>query len=142
MGASARFTVALHVLTLLAARRREALTSEFIAGSVNTNPVVIRRVLGLLREAGLAASQPGAHGGWKLRRDPARITLLDVRRAVEEPPPFAMHARAPNPACPVGRNIQKALGRIYGEAEKAMELQLARTTIESLERRVRKRGVR
>jgi DNA-binding IscR family transcriptional regulator len=61
-----RFTVAIHVLCLLAAQHPQPLTSEFIAGSVNTNPVVIRRLLGSLRRAGLVKSQPGVSGGWEL----------------------------------------------------------------------------
>lgn len=63
MGASTRFTIALHILTLLASNRAQPLTSEYIARSVNTNPVVIRRLLGLLRKRGLVSSQPGNRGG-------------------------------------------------------------------------------
>jgi len=59
-----RFTVAIHVLCLLAALHPKPVTSEFIAGSVNTNPVVIRRILAALRRAGLVKSQPGVSGGW------------------------------------------------------------------------------
>jgi DNA-binding IscR family transcriptional regulator len=116
MNVSTRFTVALHILTLLASSPEEALTSEHIAGSVNTNPVVIRRLLGLLRRACLVSSQGGAGGGWELSVDPDSITLADVRRAVKEGSPFTFHSQPPNPACPVGRNIQAALGGVYDEA--------------------------
>ena len=59
MNLSTRFTVALHILTLLASSREEPLASEYIAGSVNTNPVVVRRLLGRLRQKGFVSSQPG-----------------------------------------------------------------------------------
>lgn len=139
MNVSTRFTIALHILTLLASNRGEALTSEYIAGSVNTNPVVIRRLLGVLRQSGLVSSQPGNGGGWQLTRDPGQVTLLDVRRAVHEASPFAMHNQPPNPACPVGRGIQAALTGVYGEAERALEDELAQTTIQKLLRSVQAR---
>jgi Rrf2 family protein len=139
MNVSTRFTIASHILTLLASARNEALTSEFIAGSVNTNPVVVRRLLGLLRRSGMVSSRPGNGGGWQLLKSPDNITLLDVRRAVNEGSPFAMHGNTPNIDCPVGRNIQAALGGVYDEAEKAMEARLAQTTIQHLLRSVRAR---
>ncbi len=136
MGTSTRFTIALHILTLLASNRAQPLTSEYIARSVNTNPVVIRRLLGLLRKRGFVSSQPGNRGGWHLTEDPDAITLADVRRAVNEGSPFAMHSQPPNPACPVGRNIQAALTGVYAEAERTMEAHLARTTVGTLLRSV------
>jgi len=139
MNVSTRFTIALHILTLLASSRGEALTSEYIAGSVNTNPVVVRRLLGLLRKRGIVSSQPGTGGGWQLTRDPESITLLDVRCAVNEGSPFAMHSQPPNPACPVGRNIQASLAGVYRQAEQAMEAELARTTVGKLLRSVESR---
>jgi len=139
MNVSTRFTIALHILTLLASKREEPLTSEYIAGSVNTNPVVIRRLLGLLRERGLVSSQPGNGGGWQLTVEADSITLLNVREAVHEGSPFTMHSQAPNPACPVGRNIQAALGQVYKRAERAMDAELARTTVQSLLRSVQAR---
>jgi Rrf2 family protein len=137
---STRFTIALHILTLLATSRDRPLTSEYIAGSVNTNPVVVRRLLGLLRKLGLVSSQPGSGGGWQLTKAPEDITLLYVRRAVNEASPFAMHSQPPNPHCPVGRNIQAALGRVYTRAEQALEAELAQTTIQKLLRSVQARG--
>jgi Rrf2 family protein len=132
MNVSTRFTVALHILTLLASKSGEALTSEYIAGSVNTTPVVVRRLLGLVRKARMVTSQPGAGGGWELSVDPAKLTLRDVRRAVNEGSPFSMHTQPPNPRCPVGKNIQRALTPLYDHAEQVMEADLGRTTILSL----------
>jgi len=132
MTVSTRFTVALHILTLLASSQDEPLTSEYIAGSINTNPVVVRRLLAHLKKKRFVSSQPGNGGGWRLSVDPSSITLFDVRHAVNEGSPFAMHSRPPNPACPVGRNIQGALSRLYDEAERAMEEKLAETTVKAL----------
>jgi Rrf2 family protein len=140
MNVSTRFTVALHILTLLASTPGEALTSEYIAGSVNTNPVVVRRLLGVLRNVGIVSSQPGNGGGWELAKNPDKLTLRDVRRAVNEGSPFSMHNQPPNPKCPVGKNIQQALEPIYGQAERAMEKKLSRTTISSLLDAVQRKG--
>lgn len=105
------------------------MTSQRMAGSVNTNPVFIRRILGLLSRAGLVTSQPGVGGGWRLRRDPASITLLEVYRAVAEDPLLSMHHSQPNPECLIGRNIQRTLTVYFGEAERAFEQVLAGQTI-------------
>ena len=140
MNVSTRFTVALHILTLLASQPGEALTSEYIAGSVNTNPVFVRRLMGVLRKVGLVTSQSGQRGGWELAADPENISLADVRKAIEEGSPFSMHNQPPNPLCPVGRNIQGSLGTIYEKAERALENELARTTIKGLLRSVQARA--
>jgi Rrf2 family protein len=140
MNPSTRFTVALHILTLLASTPGEELTSEYIAGSVNTNPVVVRRLLGTLRKVGIVSSRPGNGGGWELAKNPAKLTLRDVRRAVHEGSPFSMHNRPPNPQCPIGKNIQEALGPVYGQAERVMEEDLSQTTILSLLHSVQHRG--
>jgi Rrf2 family protein len=116
-------------LTLIAQEQDAPVTSAYIAGSVNTNPVFVRRILGLLGRAGLVTSQPGVKGGWRLLRDPAAITLLDVYRAVDEGHLLAMPHSTPNIDCQVGRNIQQTLSLYFGEAELAFEQVLARQTI-------------
>jgi len=140
MNISTRFTVALHILTLLASTPGEALTSEYIAGSVNTNPVVVRRLLGTLRKVGIVSSQPGNGGGWEFAKNPEKLTLRDVRQAVKEGSPFSMHTQPPNPKCPVGKNIQQALGPVYDRAERVMEDDLSRTSILSLLHSVQRRS--
>ena len=129
MIASSRFAVATHILTLLALHRDEPVTSETIAASVNTNPVVIRRVMAGLREAGIVTSQPGAGGGWRLVGCPDEVTLRDVFRAVEPEQVFALHPKSPSASCLVGQSICRALEGIFHEAEVAMEERLARTTV-------------
>ncbi len=130
MSNNSRFTIAVHTLTLLAQRPQEPVTSEYIAGSVNTNPVVIRRVLAQLRAVGLVTSQGGNGGGWRLVAGPQSITLCDVYRAVDEDELlFALHPRTPNAHCPVGRHIQQSLNGHFSAAKQALEAELARTTI-------------
>jgi DNA-binding IscR family transcriptional regulator len=134
MRPSSRFTVAIHILTLLAhaGGGGEVLTSEYMAGSVNTNPVVIRRLLARLRAASLVRSRSGPGGGWELLVAPRSITLRDVFRAVEPEDLFPLHASTPNPRCPVGRTIQAALGTRYADARLAVERNLERTTVADL----------
>ncbi|BDU73598.1 Rrf2 family transcriptional regulator [Mesoterricola silvestris] len=140
MTTSSRTTIAIHILTLLAFCGPEPLTSEFIAGSVNTNPVVIRRLLARLREAGLVGSQGGPGGGWQLLRAPGKVTLRDIHRAVEGGSLFALHTAGPNPQCPVGRTIQSALEGIYAAAQAALEAELGRTTLAHLVKDVKTRA--
>ncbi len=129
MAISSRFIVSVHILTLLAQSGGKPVTSEWIAGSANTNPAVVRKLLGLLSKAGLTTSQLGVGGGALLARPAAEITLLDVYRAVDEGELFALHHEQPNPACPIGRNIQTALLGTLTRAQRALEKELAVQTI-------------
>ncbi|WP_248960189.1 Rrf2 family transcriptional regulator [Sphaerisporangium perillae] len=132
MAANSRLTIAVHILTWLAlAHRRgtELLTSDEVAASVNTNPVIIRRSLGDLRRAGLVTVRHGAGAGWSLARVPEEIVLLDVYDAVEGEPLFGMHHTEPNLECPVGKGIRPVLGDVYGKAELALRAELGRTSI-------------
>ncbi len=133
MKISSRFSVAVHILSLLSIESSSHCTSEWIAGSVNTNPVIIRRVLGQLKKAGLANVRSGT-GGATLARELKDITLLDVYRAVdvvEEGRLFHIHEQ-PNPQCPVGANIQFVLELILTRAQNAMEDILGKVTMEEL----------
>jgi Rrf2 family protein len=127
---SSKLSVGIHILTILALKRGESLTSEFLACSVNTNPVVIRRLLGLFREAGFVESKKGVGGGWVLLTDPERISLYDVLQAVEpQCETFALHRSEPNQQCPVGHHIQDVLCDIYDEVKEGVARQLGRSTI-------------
>lgn len=139
MNHSSRYTVAIHILTLLAFCGPEPLTSEFIAGSVNTNPVVVRRVLASLREARLVASQGGPGGGWQLLRQPDQINLGQLFQAVEGTTLFPLHASTPNPRCPVGKTIQATLDGIFQNAQDALVGALAQTTLGQLVQDVKAR---
>lgn len=133
MKISSRFTVAVHILSLVAIESNELCTSEWIAESVNTNPVVIRRIIGKLRNAGLIQVRQGL-GGATLQKPLKDITLLDVYRAVEvveEGELFQFHEK-PNPNCPVGANIEAVLELILLRAQEAMESVLHEITMEEL----------
>ena len=139
MAANSRLTIAVHALAWMALAQRRGtahLTSDQVAASVNTNPVIVRRSLGDLRRAGLVEVRRGAGAGWTLARSPEHITLLDVYDAVEREPLFAMHHTEPNLECPVGRGIRPALGRVYGSVEMALRRELELTTIAEVLRQV------
>jgi DNA-binding IscR family transcriptional regulator len=125
-------TIAVHALAWMALARRqghEVLTSDQVAASVNTHPVIIRRCLGDLRSAGLVCVRHGAGAGWSLARAPEEITLLEVHDAVGQEPPFGLHHTEPNLECPVGLGIRPALSQVYGQVEKAMRRELAAVSV-------------
>ena len=121
--------MAVHVLAVLAYKQGQAVTSAGLAGSVNTNPVVIRRLLLLLQAAGFIETRKGAGAGSRLSRAPGRITLAEVYEAVETDEPFAPHSKPPNKACPVGNCIQAALEKVFASAEAALQRELAKTSL-------------
>lgn len=121
--------MAVHVLAVLAYKAGDRVTSAFLAGSVNTNPVIIRRLLLALQRARLVDTCKGAGSGSRLSRSPRRINLAEVYRAVENSEPFATPSRKPNAACPVGKCIRKVLDPLFASAESALERDLAKTTL-------------
>jgi Rrf2 family protein len=132
VSANSRLTIAAHTLVwigLYQSQGHAVATSEQIATSANTNPVVIRRLLGQLGKAGLVQSRRGLGAGWSLARELDSITLLDVYEAVESGPLFAMHRAAPDPGCVVGSGIQPAMQGIYDSIENTLRDELARTTL-------------
>ncbi|EFH85301.1 Rrf2 family transcriptional regulator [Ktedonobacter racemifer] len=131
MRANTHFTVALHILTwmALASQQQEIMTSDQIAGSVNTNPVFIRRILGRLHKAHLVNVHHGTSAGWTLAQPPEKISLLEVYQAVEQEPLFELHHTPPNQGCVVGKGIQPALKRFYSDAEAAMQQQFAQVSV-------------
>ncbi|MEK3991664.1 Rrf2 family transcriptional regulator [Robertmurraya sp. FSL R5-0851] len=133
MSISSRFTVGVHILTLIELNKDGISSSEFLAGSVNTNPSLIRKIMGMLKKAALIEVQPGIAGA-KLAKEPATITLLDVYKAVDvvkEKELFSLHDN-PHPDCPVGRNIQHSITPILSAAQFALEKVLGNVTIEEV----------
>jgi Rrf2 family protein len=137
MSTSSRFAVAVHVLTLMAWAEEEPLKSEQVAESVNTNPVVIRRMLCELAESKLVVSQTGSTGGTKLARRPDHITLLDIYQAVENRGVFSLHRHPPNRHCPVGVNIGTVLNEVLDEVDSAVEQVLANITVKDVVSRLK-----
>jgi len=129
-----KFSVAIHILLSVEIfRETNKVTSDFIASSVNTNPVVIRKIMSLLRDAGIVEIAPGT-GGIRLTRSPGDISLLDVYRATEPVKGEGLFKIHENPAaaCPVGGNIAELLRGPLLSAQKAMETDLGLTSIGSL----------
>jgi DNA-binding IscR family transcriptional regulator len=121
--------MAVHVLAVLAYKEGDRVTSAFLAGSVNTNPVIIRRLLLSLQRARLVDTCKGAGSGSRLNRSPGRINLAEIYQAVEEVEPFATPPRRPNASCPVGHCIRKELDRIFASAQRALERDLEKTSL-------------
>ncbi|WP_342431782.1 Rrf2 family transcriptional regulator [Neobacillus sp. FSL H8-0543] len=133
MSISSRFSVGIHILALIEINKSGVSTSEFLAGSVNTNPAVIRKIMGMLKNAGLVNVRPGVAGA-ELAKELAEITLFDVYKAVnvvQEKELFTVHDN-PNPECPVGRNIQNTIEPLFTTAQLAMEKVLRSLTLEDV----------
>jgi DNA-binding IscR family transcriptional regulator len=124
--------MAVHVLTVLAYKEGDRVTSQFLAASVNTNPVIVRRLLLTLQRAKLVETRQGAGFGSRLTCSPARINLAQVYRAVEDTEPFAIPSKKPNAACPVGNCIRDTLNSVFVSAQKALEQDLEKTTLASI----------
>ncbi len=133
MKITSRFTVAVHtLLAIYAFQGKHKLTSEFIASSVNVNPVVIRRTLQSLKAAGLADVKAGTGGAIPVRQA-SEVTLYDIYSAVDcvDGDLFNFHDE-PNPDCPVGRNIHRVLEPHLKRAQEAMEDELRSVTLAEL----------
>ncbi|WP_078427730.1 Rrf2 family transcriptional regulator [Alkalihalobacterium alkalinitrilicum] len=133
MSISSRFAVGVHILSLIEVNKDGVNSSEFLAGSINTNPALIRKIIGMLKKAGLVEVHPGIAGS-KLARNLSEITLLDVYKAVnvvQDNELFSVHDN-PNPNCLVGNNIQGAILPVLSAAQLAMEKVLENVTIEDI----------
>lgn len=126
-----QFSVACHALSLLSSLPGAPASSELVAGSAAASPVYVRRVLGLLRRAGLVASRPGAHGGWHLTRPACEVSLGDVWRAVQgDEPVLGLHA--PVAACPVGSEVGRLMAEVERRTARAIEHELDSMTVADL----------
>ncbi len=132
MAANSQFAVAVHVLAILARSCDERIKSDYIAKSVNTNPVVIRRLLSVLYENGLVVSQTGMCGGSCLTRQAKDISLLEVYRTVSKSEVFALHPNTPDQHCLIGKNIQTVLEKLQFELDEAIEEKLSKYTLQDV----------
>ena len=135
MQISSRFTIALHIFTCVETFKDDyKVTSDFLASSINTNPVIIRKILSQLKNAGLITVARGT-GGIAPTRPISEITFYDVYQAiepVENGDLFHFH-EAPNPDCPVGRNIHSLLDDKLKAIQDAMEAEMKKYTVADLD---------
>lgn len=124
-----RFQITMHILTLLGMAGSELLSSEYIAGSVNTNPALIRKELSNLREFGLIISREGKGGGYALSKPAELIKLSDVYQSVKKEDILGHAKNLPNPKCTVGKQINGHLDALYKEAEDAILMKLGGITL-------------
>jgi len=136
MQIGSRFTIGVHIIAAIDYFKDmdDRVNSEFLAGSIGVNPVIVRNTISRMRKAGIVQTQRGS-GGAELVKQLDEITLFDIYKAVdsvdEEEGLFHFHEQ-PNPDCPVGRNIHKVLDPRLVAAQRAMEERLRLTTIADL----------
>ena len=134
-----QFTFAVHILTVLAFSPGEVIGSQKLAASVNTNPVVVRRLLLALRGAELIETFAGKHGGARLRRKPERIRLVDVYDAVESRPVIPVNERKAFKRCDVSCQMKDIMCTVAESTEQAVRRHLRGITLAQLVRKVRSR---
>lgn len=131
MSANSNFSYAIHILTYLSSPGTVVSSAE-IAASIQTNPVTVRRLIGVLREAGLVDTLPGSSGGASLARPASAITLGDVYSATKDDQLFGGHHSRPNVQCLIGRNIERVLLRHFAEVDEVVRRALMRVTIQDI----------
>lgn len=140
MQISSRFTLAIHIIACIETFKNEyKVTSDFLAGSTNVNPVIVRKILGQLKSAGIVEVARGS-GGAVLSKPLDKITFLDIYKAVEcveNGELFHFHEN-PNQKCPVGRNIHTVLDNRLDKVQQAMENELKKITLADIESDIQK----
>lgn len=136
-----RLSGVLHVL-LHMAEHGEPMTSEVLAKAMDTNPVVLRRVMAGLRDQGYVRSEKGHGGGWTLAKDLSKVTLRDVYVALGEPSLLAIGHRTESPGCLVEQAVNAALHQAFEDAEALLLTRLGEVTLAQLGAEVRGRHSR
>ena len=134
-----QFSIAVHVLAAIANYER-SFTSEILAGSVNANPVFVKRILVKLSKAKLVKTSVGKSGGYNLAREPEKISLLDIYSAVNPPSTFAIHTYEKKKRCVVSSNIKEVMGEVLIDTQKAVENDLKRTTLADVVSKIRSKS--
>ncbi|MEP9359420.1 Rrf2 family transcriptional regulator [Sphingomonas sp. KR3-1] len=134
MRKDSRLSRMLHVL-LHMARHDGPMTSEHIGAMLQTNPVVVRRTMAGLRDAGYVRSEKGHGGGWAIAADLEQVSLLDIHRAVGGPSLFAIGNEHASPACAVEAAVNEALEDALREAEALLLARLGTVSLAELARR-------
>ncbi|MBQ7192866.1 MAG: Rrf2 family transcriptional regulator, partial [Synergistaceae bacterium] len=128
---SSKFTIGVHLLAVIDyLGEDEKVNSSVLAGSICVNPFIVRNVMGNLKEAGLISISQGK-SGISLTKVPEKITFYDVYKAVDcvkDEGLFHFHEN-PNPECPIGRNIHKAMDSKLDHVQQCMEDEMKKITI-------------
>ena len=137
MKKSTKFSDVLHILLHMAGSPDPA-TSETLAKSAQTNPVVVRRIMAGLREGGFVQSEKGHGGGWSLSCDFKNVTLYDVYEAIGAPTMLAIGNRAESSKCLVEKAVATATGNAFKEAENTLIAKFRNTTLADLHKIISK----
>jgi len=127
---SGKFAISIHILTLLAKFPDDYLSSEFIASSINLNPVLVRKEIANLKKNQIVMSKEGKNGGTKLNILPSKVTLKQIFESTFEEISLGFSKNEPNPKCPVGKEINKNLSTLYTTLNDSVMKQLEATTLE------------
>ncbi|MBC6111256.1 Rrf2 family transcriptional regulator [Pedobacter fastidiosus] len=126
---NSRFPISLHILTLLDDSKGALVSSEYLAGSININPVLVRKEIMNLRKHGFVDSKEGKGGGSFLAKSASDINLGDVYIAVKSNNILGQSKNEPNPKCPIGKQINQHLDTLYLDAENALIQNLSTQTL-------------
>ncbi|PWS26603.1 transcriptional regulator [Pedobacter yonginense] len=126
---NSRFPISLHILTLLDDAKGAVVSSEYLAGSININPVLVRKEIMNLRKHGFVDSKEGKGGGSYLAKNAIDINLGEVYLAVRNHHLLGQSKNEPNPKCPIGRQINQHLDTLYSDAESALIKNLSSQTL-------------
>lgn len=124
-----RFATVIHILTLLSESPEEWMNSDWIAGSINTNPVIVRKELGLLQNLGWVISRKGKEGGSKLNVKSEDISVAEIYQAVKNSDVLGKKNQQPNPLCPVGKEINAKLEDLFTETDMVVTAHLQKKSL-------------
>ncbi|KQW97464.1 Rrf2 family transcriptional regulator [Flavobacterium sp. Root420] len=127
---SGKFAITIHILTLLTKYPNDYLSSEYIAGSINLNPVLVRKEIANLKAHHIVESKEGKNGGTKLAIDPSNISLKEIFEMTFETINLGYAKNQPNPDCPVGKKINQNLSALYADMNQKVSLQLEGISLE------------
>lgn len=127
---SGKFAISIHILTLLTKFPDEYLSSEFIASSINLNPVLVRKEIANLKKNQIVISKEGKNGGTKLNISPSKVTLKQIFESTFEEISLGFSKNEPNLKCPVGKEINQNLSTLYTTLNDSVMKQLEATTLE------------
>jgi DNA-binding IscR family transcriptional regulator len=127
---SGKFAITIHILTLLSKFPNDYLSSEFIAGSINLNPVLVRKEIANLKAHNIVESKEGKNGGTKLSKSASDITLKEIFQMTFDTINLGYAKNQPHPDCPVGKKINENLSGLYADLNEKVSLELKNITLE------------